>query len=77
LPLLLALLAWVVPAIALAQEAECSVSWTNTRGGNWDTASNWSTGKVPTELDTVCLPGANYTVQLRKSIDVHGISIAN
>jgi hypothetical protein len=32
-----------------------TVTWTNPLGGNWSTASNWSTGKVPTILDDVII----------------------
>src|SRR5262249_13607085 len=30
-----------------------SVTWTNPNGGDWDTATNWSTGQVPTAADDV------------------------
>jgi hypothetical protein len=35
----------------------CTDSWTNTAGGQWDTAANWSTG-VPQASDTVCITTA-------------------
>jgi hypothetical protein len=32
-----------------------SVSWINPKGGDWDTAGNWSTGAVPTAGDDVTI----------------------
>jgi hypothetical protein len=32
-----------------------TVSWVNTAGGNWSTASNWSTGRLPGILDDVVI----------------------
>src|SRR5439155_23179057 len=29
-----------------------TISWTNTAGGNWNTAANWSPNQVPGPLDT-------------------------
>ncbi|HTU31878.1 MAG TPA: hypothetical protein VMF07_20980 [Solirubrobacteraceae bacterium] len=41
----------------------CTDSWTNASGGSWDTATNWSTGAVPTSSDIVCINEAGtYTV---------------
>ncbi|MDQ5807681.1 MAG: hypothetical protein M3320_03300, partial [Actinomycetota bacterium] len=42
----------------------CSVRWTGPlAGGTWQTATNWSTGAVPTAGDSVCLPaGAAVTL---------------
>jgi hypothetical protein len=46
-----------------ATTPSCTDIWTNAAGGPWDTASNWSTGKVPTSTDTVCITTAgSYTV---------------
>jgi hypothetical protein len=43
--------------------APCTDSWTNASGGSWDTASNWSTGVVPSSSDSVCIAKAGtYTV---------------
>jgi hypothetical protein len=32
-----------------------AVSWTNANGGDWDTASNWSTGSLPGPADDVSI----------------------
>ena len=35
------------------RELPSTVTWTNASGGDWDTASNWSTGAVPTAANNV------------------------
>ena len=32
-----------------------SISWINPNGGNWDTASNWSSDTIPTASDAVTI----------------------
>ena len=60
-------LAAFVPASALA--ASCTDSWASPVSGEWKTASNWSTGKVPGSIDEVCItvPGT-YTVTLASAV---------
>ncbi len=54
----------VTTSPAQATPAGCTDSWTNTAGGSWDTASNWSAG-VPTSTSNVCIAAAgSYTVLL-------------
>src|ERR1039457_7308146 len=40
-----------------------TITWTNTSGGNWSVAANWSPNQVPTNTDSVLItaPGT-YTV---------------
>jgi hypothetical protein len=38
------------------------ISWLKPVGGDWNTAANWSGGKVPTASDTAVIPFANITV---------------
>ena len=62
----------------------CTDTWTGASGG-WTTAADWSTGKVPTSSDDVCLtatttttPAAaadTYTVTTNAAISVHTITI--
>ena len=42
-----------------------TITWTNTSGGNWSVAANWSPNQVPTNTDNVLIttPGT-YTVTL-------------
>lgn len=53
---------WVGGAAA-HRSAGCTDSWTASGGGSWSTATNWSTGHLPTNTDAVCItaPGT-YTV---------------
>ncbi len=39
-----------------------TVSWINPAGGDWDTASNWSTGQVPGQADDVVINQTGITV---------------
>ncbi len=39
-----------------------TVTWINANSGDWDTASNWNTNKVPTSADDVVIPIAGITV---------------
>src|SRR4051812_42043994 len=71
----------LVPATARA--SGCTAAWVGPQGGTdrsgaWDTASNWSTGAVPTSDDDVCLsaPGA-YTVGLTADASVHSVTVGD
>jgi hypothetical protein len=46
-------LAALTPADALA--AGCTDSWAAPVSGSWTTEADWSTGKVPTSSDNVCI----------------------
>jgi hypothetical protein len=52
------------------------VSWIGTRSGDWDTASNWSTRKVPGAGDDVTInkPGITVTHSLSDSDSVHSLT---
>ena len=52
-----------------------TVYWTNSSGGNWSTASNWSTGAVPTASDTayIGLSGSTFTVTINSNVTVGGL----
>jgi formylglycine-generating enzyme required for sulfatase activity len=58
----LSALSFFVSGSALAQD---TVSWNNSAGGDWNTATNWSPARVPTTNDiaVISLPGT-YTVTL-------------
>ncbi len=36
------------------------ITWTNTAGGNWSAATNWSPQQVPTAADDVTLVSGGY-----------------
>ncbi len=61
-----------------ANAAAACDSWTNAAGGSWATASNWSTGVVPSTSDDVCitLPGT-YTVTLAPYSSAGGDIVAS
>ena len=52
----------LVPAGASA-EPLCEDTWTGASEGNWETGSNWSTGKVPTSSEVACI-GSGKTVDV-------------
>src|ERR1700747_868979 len=60
--LLCALCAW---SSAPASASGCTDTWTNTSGGSWSTAANWSKGTVPSSSGDVCITtNGTYTVTL-------------
>jgi hypothetical protein len=62
----------VLALLAIASAAHsATIIWTNTAGGNWSDAANWSPNQVPTNTDTALIttPGS-YTVNL----DVSGVA---
>lgn len=65
-----------VPAAAAATAApSCNVSWTGNAGnGSWNTASNWSTHKVPGPASDVCILTLA-TVSAPPPISVHSIQL--
>jgi hypothetical protein len=53
----------LAPSAALA--SGCTDSWTNTAGGSWFTATNWSKGTVPGSEDEACITATGtYTVTM-------------
>jgi RHS repeat-associated protein len=61
MPFLVAILLAFLPASALG--AECTTTWTGPAEGTWQTAANWSTGKVPAAEDVACI-GSGKTVNV-------------
>lgn len=63
---------WALSGFAHA----ASLTWTNTAGGSWNTAANWSPNAVPGATDTAKLttPG-NYTVILDAPVDLLGLEL--
>jgi hypothetical protein len=61
-----------------AFSSACSTDWTNAAGGNFNTASNWSSGAVPGSADLVCilLPGT-YTVAVTTSESVGSLVLGS
>jgi len=62
------------PADAAAQG--CDVSWTNPASGFWETATNWSTGAIPTATQNTCIVvNGTYTVTLNSNRSVASLTI--
>jgi RHS repeat-associated protein len=55
----------LAPASASA-ELLCTDTWTGPSEGPWESAENWSTGKVPASSDVVCI-GSGKTVNITNS----------
>jgi hypothetical protein len=56
------------------------VTWTNTSGGDWDTAANWSGGTVPGAGDdvTIDVPGGVAITHSQNVIDaIHSLSASD
>jgi RHS repeat-associated protein len=60
-----------VPAGASA-EPLCTDTWTGASEGTWQTATNWSTGKVPTSSDVACI-GEGKTVSVTEGANQTGV----
>jgi RHS repeat-associated protein len=61
----------LAPASALA-EPVCTDTWTGPNEGTWQTAGNWSTGKVPSSTDVACIE-AGKTVKVTEGTNQTGV----
>ncbi len=61
----------LAPAGASA-ESLCTDTWTGPAEGNWTTAEDWSTGKVPASTDAACV-GTGKTVRVSTSGNLTGV----
>ncbi|MEM6264182.1 MAG: PKD domain-containing protein, partial [Bacteroidota bacterium] len=53
-----------------------NVFWTNASGGNWSTATNWSTGSVPSATDDVFIDlNGTYTVTLDVTTSINSLTL--
>ena len=53
-------------------EPLCTDTWTGPSEGKWEEASDWSTGKVPSASDVVCV-GSGKTVEASGTLDQAGV----
>src|ERR1700686_5040462 len=54
-----------------ASAAGCTNTWTNTAGGSWFNAANWSSKAVPSSSDEACITAAGtYTVEMSQTSTV-------
>ncbi len=62
--------------LSLASARAAQITWTNTAGGNWNSALNWSPNQVPGASDTAVITNAAaYTVTLDVSPTVGGLTL--
>jgi RHS repeat-associated protein len=66
------LLVLVVAPAGASAESLCTDTFTGASEGTWQTASNWSTGKVPTSSDVACV-GSAKTVKVNSGSEVAGV----
>jgi RHS repeat-associated protein len=59
-------------AAGASAEPLCTNKWTGGSSGSWQTASNWSTGKVPTSAEVACI-GAGVTVEVSGGTNAAGV----
>jgi RHS repeat-associated protein len=69
-PAVCALVILVVAPPGASAESICTDTWTGPSEGEWTTATDWSTGKVPTSTDVACI-GAGKTVKVSGVSEVH------
>ena len=72
------LLVFLLLALGASLAQAATVTWTNTGGGNWNTAANWSPNKVPAAADTALItqPGT-YTVKLDTSATIASLTLGD
>src|SRR5271168_3627033 len=53
-----------------------TIAWTNTSGGNWSVAANWSPNQVPGVADTALIEtSGSYTVMLNANAQIAGLTL--
>src|ERR1019366_2726860 len=59
-----------------ARAAGCTDNWTNTAGGAWSTATDWSKGTVPGVTDVACITLAGtYTVTMSGTASIASLTL--
>lgn len=61
-----------IAASTAAAESFCTDTWTGPSEGSWETASDWSAGKVPTSTDVACI-GAGKKVEVGGGLHVAAV----
>ena len=66
-------------ALALAGPVSAAtITWTNTAGGNWTAATNWSPNLVPTTGDTAVVSGVGpFTIRVDGTVGVDSVILNN
>ena len=71
----LVLAASLLLAFAGDYARSATITWTNTAGGNWNTAANWNSNSVPGSGDIAVITNNAITVTLNTSPTVGGITL--
>jgi hypothetical protein len=67
----------ILLSLNLTHVGNAQISWTNTAGGNWNSASNWSPNELPAASDAVFIDAnGNYTVTLNVNARVESLIFA-
>ena len=61
----------LVPGVAFAKPL-CTDTWSGGSSGSWQTASNWSSGKVPSSADVACV-GVGVAVEVSGGANAAGV----
>ena len=74
---LVAAFAAVLVTLSLQSRAATLV-WTNTAGGNWSTAANWTPNVVPATGDSVFITNSGtYTVSFNTSVNLASLTVGD
>src|SRR5689334_6030546 len=66
----------LVLSIGLCSSFGATINWTNSSGGNWTTATNWSPNIVPGASDTANITNdGTYTVTVDGIVTVAGLAV--
>jgi Flp pilus assembly protein TadG len=67
------LLAWL---LAFASARAADITWTNTAGGNWNAAANWSPNQVPGSNDhALTTADGTYTVTVNTAVTIAQLTL--
>ncbi len=71
-----AFVSFVVLSLGCNSALANSITWTNTSGGNWNAAANWSPNQVPASTDDAYVTNnGSYTVTLNASATVGSLTV--
>jgi hypothetical protein len=67
---------WLAGILFCATAPAADIVWTNTAGGNWSAAANWSPNQVPSTNDTAWITNnGTYTVTLNANVTLAGLNL--
>jgi hypothetical protein len=67
---------WLAGILFCATAPAADIVWTNTAGGNWSAAANWSPNQAPSTNDTAWITNNGiYTVTLDANVTLNGLAL--